>query len=129
VWNGFEEVYVNAAVKDGSDIAELMSVFTEDNAYSNKFPKTSEGKHRYKTTEGGKKIMCDIMEKIASQERAEGRDEGRKKGLTEGKTKEKNETAKRLIMKHTMSAEEIAEITELPLDVIINLKNSITNHA
>jgi predicted transposase/invertase (TIGR01784 family) len=117
VWNGFEEVYVNAAVKDGSDIAELMSVFTEDNAYNNKFPKTSEGKHRYKTTEGGKKIMCDIMEKIASKERAEGRDE------------EKNETAKRLIKKHTMSAEEIAEITELPLDVIIKLKNSVQNHA
>jgi DNA invertase Pin-like site-specific DNA recombinase len=81
--------------------------------------------------------MCDIMEKIASQERAEGMDEGRKKGLTEGrkkgltegKTKEKNETAKRLIKKHTMSAEEIAEITELPLDVIIKLKNSVTNHA
>jgi predicted transposase/invertase (TIGR01784 family) len=121
VWNGFEEVYVNAAVKDGSDIAELMSVFTEDNAYSNKFPKTSEGKHRYKTTEGGRKIMCDIMEKIASKEREE--------GLTEGKTKEKNETAKRLIRKHTMSAEEIAEITELPLDVIIKLKNSVQNHA
>jgi hypothetical protein len=56
--------------------------------------------------------MCDIMERIVSQERAE----------------EKNETAKRLIMKHTMSAEEIAEITELPLDVIIKLKNSVTDH-
>lgn len=33
VYNGFEEVYVNAAVKDGTDVAALMKVFTEDAAY------------------------------------------------------------------------------------------------
>lgn len=29
-----EEVYVNVAVDDKSDVAELMKVFTEDNTYN-----------------------------------------------------------------------------------------------
>jgi hypothetical protein len=51
--NGFEEVYVNTKVKDGSEVSELMEVFVDDTAYNNKFPKTSAGKRRYKETESG----------------------------------------------------------------------------
>ncbi len=72
VGNGFEEVYVNTKVKDGSEISELMEVFVEDKAYNNKFPVTSGIKRRYKETEGGLQTMCEIMEKIAAQERREG---------------------------------------------------------
>ena len=82
--NGFEEVYVNAMAKDGSIVSELMEVFVEDDAYSKKFPRTSEGKHRYKETEGGQKTMCEIMDKIAREERLEGIAEGREEGLAEG---------------------------------------------
>ena len=71
--NGFEEVYVNAKIKNNSDVSQLMKVFVEDNAYNSKFPKTSEGKRRYKETEGGLNVMCEIMEKIAKEERSEGR--------------------------------------------------------
>lgn len=45
--NGFEEVYVNTKIKNDSEVSELMEVFVNDNAYNNKFPKTSDGKHRY----------------------------------------------------------------------------------
>ncbi len=76
VYNGFEEIYVNAAVDDGTDISELMKVFVEDNAYSDMFPKISEIKHRYKETEEGLKEMSDIVYEI----REEGREEGRKEG-------------------------------------------------
>jgi hypothetical protein len=44
-------------IKDGSDVAELMEVFTVDNAYNNKFPRTSEAKHRYKETEGARCLL------------------------------------------------------------------------
>ena len=37
----FEEVYVNAKVKDGSEVSELMEVFVDDAAYNSKFPVTS----------------------------------------------------------------------------------------
>jgi predicted transposase/invertase (TIGR01784 family) len=83
--NGLEEVYVNTKVKDGSEVSELMEVFVDDQVYNDKFPKTSDGKHRYKETEGGLNIMCEIMEKIAKEERMEGRNEGIKEGIKEGK--------------------------------------------
>lgn len=62
-----EEVYVSAKVKDGFDVAELMKVFVDDNAYNDKFPITSSSKHRYKETEEGQKVMCEIMEKIIAE--------------------------------------------------------------
>ncbi|MBE7008921.1 MAG: Rpn family recombination-promoting nuclease/putative transposase [Ruminococcaceae bacterium] len=67
--NGFEEIYVNAAVKDNSDVSELMDVFVKDNAYSEKFPVTSASKRRFKETEEGVNIMCDIIEEIVNQEK------------------------------------------------------------
>ena len=79
--NGFEEIYVNAKVKDGSDVSELMEVFVNDTAYNNKFPITSGSKRRYKETEEGQQTMCEIMEKIAREERSEGRKEGRVEGV------------------------------------------------
>jgi predicted transposase/invertase (TIGR01784 family) len=82
--NGFTEIYVNTKVKDGSEVSELMEVFVDDQAYNEKFPKTSDGKHRYKETEKGLNIMCEIMEKIANEERMEGIKEGIKKGRNEG---------------------------------------------
>ncbi len=80
VSNGFEEVYVNAKIKDGSEVSELMEVFVEDNAYNDKFPVTSGIKRRFKKTEEGQKIMCEIMEKLRSEAREEGRTEGRAEG-------------------------------------------------
>ena len=71
--NGFEEVYVNANVRDGSEVSELMKVFVDDNAYNDRFPITSGSKRRYKETEEGQKVMSEIMERIAKEERNEGR--------------------------------------------------------
>lgn len=82
VKNGFEEVYVNAKVRDGSEVSELMEIFVEDKVYNPKFPVTSNRKHWYKETEEGQRSMCEIMERIAAEERREGRAEGRKEGET-----------------------------------------------
>ena len=82
--NGFEEVYVNAKIRDGSDVSQLMEVFVEDNVYNDKFPVTSGIKRRFKETEEGQEIMCEIMEKIRSEAKEEGREEGRKEGRKEG---------------------------------------------
>jgi hypothetical protein len=71
--NGFEEVYVNTQVRDNSEVSELMKVFVDDNAYNSKFPKTSDGKRRYKETEGGLDSMCDIVDRLTTEAKAEGR--------------------------------------------------------
>lgn len=67
--NGFEEVYVNTMIKNDSEISELMEVFVNSNVYNNKFPRTSDGKYQYKETEGGLNVMCEIMERITTEER------------------------------------------------------------
>ena len=36
--NGLSEIYVNTVVDNGSDISELMKIFTQDDAYSNRHP-------------------------------------------------------------------------------------------
>ena len=61
-----------------------MEVFVNDTAYNNKSPITSGSKRRYKETEENQQTMCEIMEKIAREERSEGREEGRKEGRVEG---------------------------------------------
>ena len=81
--NGFEEIYVNAAVKDSSDVSELMDVFVSDNVYNDKFPLTSAGKRRYKETEEGQEIMCEIMERLNTEAREEGLEVGRDMGRSE----------------------------------------------
>ena len=48
-----------------------MDVFVNEKAYNNKFPHTSAGKHRYKETEEGQEIMCEIMERINNETRNE----------------------------------------------------------
>ena len=70
--NGFEEIYVSACVKDGSEVSELMDIFTNDESYDmNKYPVTSDIKRRYKKTKEGQKVMCEIMEKINEETKNE----------------------------------------------------------
>jgi predicted transposase/invertase (TIGR01784 family) len=71
--NGFEEIYVNTKIKDNSEVSELMEVFVNDNSYNDKFPKTSSIKHRYKETEGGLDSMCEILEELTTEAKAEGK--------------------------------------------------------
>lgn len=80
VSNGMEEVYVNAAVDDKSDVAKLMKVFTEDNTYNDvKFPITSEIKRRFKTTEEGVSEMCEVIERNRAEAAIEATIEEKKK--------------------------------------------------
>ena len=66
--NGLQEIYVNTKVDDGSDIAELMKIYNEQNVYDyKKFPHTSKRKHQFIVTEGGKKEMCEIVENYARE--------------------------------------------------------------
>ena len=81
---------LNPIVKDGSEVSELMSVFTDGSAYNKKFPVTSAEKHHYKQTERGVEVMCDIVQKLVDEERAEGMAEGEAKGVTRGKAETQN---------------------------------------
>ena len=84
--DGLYRVFVNATVKDDSDVSKLMDIFTKNDTYDfEKFPKTSTRKKHFKIDEEGRQEMSDIVREIAALERAEGRAEGRTEGRTEGK--------------------------------------------
>ena len=91
--NGFKEIYVNATIDDGSDIAQLMKIFVHDNAYDEKFPETSKRKRLFKENKDGGYVMNEELEKLIAEGRAEGeakgRAEGHAKGLAEGEAKGK----------------------------------------
>lgn len=70
--NGLQEIYVNAKIDDGSDVAELMRIFKEPNIYDfEKFLKVSGRKKQFKESEGGDKTMCDLVENYAKKKAAE----------------------------------------------------------
>lgn len=66
--NGLQEIYVNTKIDDGSDIAELMRIFKENDAYDfEKFPKVSGRKKQFKESEGGDETMCDLVGNYAKE--------------------------------------------------------------
>lgn len=65
--DGLHEIFVNTVVDDNSDIAALMSCFTEKEVDNPKFPKLSSEVKRLKTTEGGASAVCEIMEKYKEE--------------------------------------------------------------
>ena len=77
--NGFNEIYVNSAVDDGSEIALLMKYFVGKDVDMDKarklFPNTVKLKEYYTNTEKGVEIMSDLVEKLLKEEEAEIRDE------------------------------------------------------
>ncbi len=87
--NGLQEIYVNTKIDDGTDIAELMHIFTDGDAYDfEKFPNVSKRKKQFKESEGGNEEMCDLVENYAKE-----RAEAAAKEAAEKATKEATEKA------------------------------------
>ena len=75
--DGLTEIYVTSVKKDGSKVSELMELFTKDDAYNTEeFPVTSEIKARFKISDGGRKEMNEMLEKIIKEEKKESKKEG-----------------------------------------------------
>ena len=66
--NGLQEIYVNTKINDGTEVAELMHIFTVKDAYDfEKFPKVSKRKKQFKESEGGQGEVCELVENYAKQ--------------------------------------------------------------
>lgn len=61
--DGLHEIFVNTAIDDGTDIADLMSCLTKKEVKNPKFPALSSEVKRLKETEGGVFAVCEIMKK------------------------------------------------------------------
>lgn len=65
--DGLHEIYVNTAVNDKSDIAELMECFKQTDVNNPKFPRLSAEVNKLKNTKGGISTMCEAIEKYGLQ--------------------------------------------------------------
>lgn len=119
--NGFQEIYINASADDGTDIADLMKIFTVDNEYNDeRFPVTSKIKRRFKETDEGVNKMCEIIEKYKNEGRAEGLATGRAEGRAEGAA-EKEHSMIISMLKNKISMEQIINITGLTMEKITSI--------
>ena len=98
VYNGYNEIYVNTLIDDGSDIAELMKIFKSSSIPNNKkFPRICEAIKAIKE-EKGSGDMCKIVEDYGNIERRKGKREGRREGKREGRREGKLEAKRDLII-------------------------------
>lgn len=65
--DGLHEIFVNAAINDGSNIAELMQSFKQQMVDNPKFPKLSDRMKLLKETQGGASAVCAVMERYEKQ--------------------------------------------------------------
>lgn len=65
--DGLHEIFVNTAIDDGTEIAELMSCFEKKEVINSKFPVFTQRMKELKTTEGGASAVCEVMQKYEEQ--------------------------------------------------------------
>ena len=86
--DGLHEIFVNASVNDGSNIAELMQCFTQKNLNNPKFRAVTRRFKELKETEGGLTVMCKLMDDIVKEEKKEENIKRIKKMINKGYSKE-----------------------------------------
>ena len=119
--DGLTEIYVNAAVDDGSKLARLMKVFTANNAYDEAdFPVTSEIKSRFKKDEGGSIKMDATLQKWMQESEEIGEKRGREVGMMIG-IEECAKKIARTMLEEGLPIELIMRYTGLSEDVIATL--------
>jgi hypothetical protein len=65
--NGVHEIYVNTAINDGSDIAELMQYFKKSFGEHDNFMKLCKRVKYFKESQEGVASMCQVMEDYAAE--------------------------------------------------------------
>jgi len=65
--DGIHRIFVNCAINDGSDIAELMQYFKNSTGKNNKFPKLSDRVYYFKESKEGADAMTQIVEEYANK--------------------------------------------------------------
>ena len=118
----------NSVVDNGSDVSQLMKVFTESECYNDKFPKTSSIKRRYKETEGGIREMSGLIEQLKLEWISEGEKRGEERGEKRGEKigEKRGEEKGKISIAQSMKKKGfdiniIMELTGLSRDKIVSL--------
>lgn len=65
--DGFHEIFVNTSVNDGTNISALMRCMMQKEVNDSHFPKLVNRVKFLKTSEGGKRVVCEIMENMIAE--------------------------------------------------------------
>lgn len=65
--DGTHRIFVNCAINDGSDIAELMQYFKNSTGKNNKFPRLSNRVYYFKESKEGADAMTQVVEEYANK--------------------------------------------------------------
>ena len=113
VFDGLHVLYVNAAIDDGTEIADLMKYFKKADPADMSQGDLSRRILFLKCEEGGYKVMCQITEKFVQEGIEIGKEIGNKEGIEIGKKEAALNLAKRGI-----ELETIAEIVNESVSLV-----------
>lgn len=119
VENGIYELYVNLAVNDGTEIAELMQYFKTSVGTNEKFEKLCNRVEYFKHEREGVKVMATLFEQYVAEERAEEREKSLKRGI-KGIVKTCRKFGQSYEMAKDSVLEEYPDISESLIDEIID---------
>lgn len=109
--DGLHEIYVNTKIDDGSTIAELMKCFEQEIVDNEKFPKFSARVQQFKREEKEVADMCSSIENYAKEY-----------------AKEREKDIILRMLRKELAAEEIAELTNIPLEEILQIRDEMLCH-
>ena len=79
--DGFHEIFVNTSVDDGTNISALMRCMMQKEVNDSHFPKLVDRVKFLKTSEGGKRVVCEIMENMIAEAVSEASNEANTKAV------------------------------------------------
>ena len=107
--DGFERVFANTAVKDGTTISEYMSCFLQKEVNNAKFPKLTKRMNYLKHEEGGVDAVCEVMKKYSEKAEKEAFQKGEEIGQKIGKQQANITAIKKMLTRYHATKEEILE--------------------
>ena len=122
--DGEHIMYANGEYRDDSDIGKLMHDFNCPNPNDMKLELFKDTAKYYKESELGVSTMCKVMEDMRDTARKEGMREGLKEGIIAGMQEKSVTVAKSLIKMGILSFEQIAQVSGLTLEQVIDISRT-----
>ena len=123
--DGTHIIYVNGATRSTSEIGKLVHDLLCRDATEMYFDVFRKRVSEFKNSEEGRRYMCEAMERIKFEGKAEGIVEGERKGEARGKRETMFATAKRMLKSGMLALKDIAKFSGLSLAQVKKLQASM----
>ena len=110
--DGSHILYVNGAYRDETPLGKLMHDFACPEPSQMYYDELAERVKFFKESKEGVATMCKILEEVEAQ------------GLEKGRQETMLDTAKRMLLTGKYAIEEIVDISGLPLEEVLKLKQA-----